>query len=44
MMQPKFIQFLASLKATKEEIIVCNITLGLGQVAFGYVWSVHLKL
>jgi hypothetical protein len=34
MMQPKFIHFLASLKATKEEIMACNITLGLGQVKF----------
>jgi len=44
MMQPKFVQVPASLKATKEEIILCIITLGLGQVMFGYVWSIHFKL
>lgn len=43
MMQPKFNQVLASLKATKEEIL-CIINLGLGQDTFGYVWPVHLKL
>ena len=34
-MKPKFIQFLASSKATKEKIFLFNITLGLGQVTFG---------